>query len=150
MGVIFGVKKYADALWKVCKSRDIKVNLRTNLIEIQPDKKLAVFENLDKPGEKTTFDVSTFKIKFDSHHDMHVNILLFQYEMLHVTPPMSTPEALQNNKDLTNECGFVDISKQTLQHVRYPNIFAIGDCGSTPNSKTAAAIGNVLAYVINE
>ena len=27
-----------------------------------------------------------------------------------------------------------------MQHVRYPNIFALGDAGSTPNSKTGAAI----------
>lgn len=57
LGVIFGVKKYADALWKVCKKRDIKVNLRTNLIEVIPDKKLAVFQNLDKPEEKSTWEV---------------------------------------------------------------------------------------------
>lgn len=62
--------------------------------------------------------------------------------MLHVTPPMATPETLSKNKDVTNEAGFVDVNKDTLQHVRFPNIFTIGDCGSTPNSKTAAAAGN--------
>lgn len=61
--------------------------------------------------------------------------------MLHVTPPMSTPEVLANNKELANDCGFLDLNKDTLQHVRYPNIFGLGDCGSTPNSKTAAAAG---------
>lgn len=55
--VIFGVKKYADALWKVCEKKNIKVNLRTNLIEIKPDKKEAVFQNLDKIEEKTTIQV---------------------------------------------------------------------------------------------
>ncbi|MEL7363815.1 MAG: FAD/NAD(P)-binding oxidoreductase, partial [Bacteroidota bacterium] len=28
----------------------------------------------------------------------------------------------------------------TLQHVRYPNVFGLGDAGSTPNAKTGAAI----------
>lgn len=57
LAVIFGVKKYADALWKVCEGRNINVNLRTNLIEIKPDKKEAIFQNLDKPHEVTTFQV---------------------------------------------------------------------------------------------
>jgi eukaryotic sulfide quinone oxidoreductase len=55
--VIFGVKHYAAALWKVVENRDINVNLRTNLIEVLPGGKQAVFENLDTQ-EKTTVDVS--------------------------------------------------------------------------------------------
>lgn len=58
LGVIFGVKKYADALWKVVKGRDINVKLRTNLVEVLPDTKEAVFQNLDKPEEKITVKVS--------------------------------------------------------------------------------------------
>lgn len=49
LGVIFGVKKYADSLWKICRSRGIEVNLRTNLKCIEPDRKTAWFENLDNP-----------------------------------------------------------------------------------------------------
>lgn len=51
--VIFGVKKYADALWGVCKERDITVNLQTNLIEVDSAKQEAVFEKLD--GSNKTF-----------------------------------------------------------------------------------------------
>ncbi|KAG5877839.1 hypothetical protein JTB14_036974 [Gonioctena quinquepunctata] len=123
--VIFGVKKYADALWKVCRERKINVNLRSNLVEINPDKQVAIFENLDEPGIKNTME----------------------YSMLHVTPPMATPETLSRNKDITNEDGFVDVDKNTLQHVRYPNVFTIGDCSSSPNSKTAAAAAAQSAVV---
>lgn len=49
--VIFGVKKYADALWEVCKSRDIKVNTQTCLVEIKGDKNEAIFQNLKNPEE---------------------------------------------------------------------------------------------------
>lgn len=49
--VLFGVKHYADALWPIVKKRNITVNLRRNLIEVKGDKNIAVFENLDKPGE---------------------------------------------------------------------------------------------------
>jgi NADPH-dependent 2,4-dienoyl-CoA reductase/sulfur reductase-like enzyme len=55
--VIFGVKHYADALWKVVKKRDINVNLRTNLVEVLPSGREAVFENLDTK-ERKTVDVS--------------------------------------------------------------------------------------------
>ncbi|XP_057669982.1 sulfide:quinone oxidoreductase, mitochondrial [Diorhabda carinulata] len=115
--VIFGVKKYADALWKLCKSRNIDVNLRTNLVNVNSVNNEATFQNLDNPDEKKT-------VKFS---------------MLHVVPPMATPLSLSSNKKISNEAGFVNVHKHTLQHIVYPNIFSIGDCASTPNSKTAAA-----------
>ena len=34
----------------------------------------------------------------------------------------------------------MDVDKHTHQHVRWPNVFSLGDVGSTPNSKTGAAI----------
>ena len=40
------------------------------------------------------------------------------YDMLHVTPPMETPEALKENKQLANEGGFLDVDKHTLRHVK--------------------------------
>ncbi|XP_045616214.2 sulfide:quinone oxidoreductase, mitochondrial isoform X2 [Procambarus clarkii] len=116
--VIFGVKKYADALWEIVKERNITVNLRQNLIEVKPDSKEAVFQNLDKPDELTTF----------------------QYEMLHVTPPMSTPDSLRNCDSLVDAAGYLNVNKGTLQHVEFPNVFGIGDCTNVPTSKTAAAV----------
>lgn len=61
MPVIFGVKHYADALWEVVKKRDINVNLRTNLVEVLPSGREAVFENLDTK-EKTTIDVCSINL----------------------------------------------------------------------------------------
>lgn len=54
--VLFGVKHYADALWKVVEKRGINVNTRTNLVEVLPGGRQAVFENLDTQ-QKTTVDV---------------------------------------------------------------------------------------------
>nr|CAH0111032.1 unnamed protein product [Daphnia galeata] len=127
LGVLFGVKKYADALEKVIRERDISVNFRHELIEVKPDTKEAVFRLLDDPAGAT----KTFK-----------------YEMLHVTPPMSAPELLRANKKFTNEAGYLEVDKSTLQHIRFPNIFGIGDCTNLPTSKTAAAIAgqNKIVY----
>ncbi|KAM6961005.1 sulfide:quinone oxidoreductase, mitochondrial [Aplochiton taeniatus] len=115
--VLFGVKKYADALWDIVKSRDIQVNLRHNLIEVRADKQEAVFENLDKPGENK----------------------VFKYEMLHVTPPMGPSEVLKGSP-LADEAGWLDVNRDHLQHKKYPNVFGIGDCTNLPTSKTAAAV----------
>ena len=64
----------------------------------------------------------------------------FQYEMLHIAPPMSPHDFLITNP-LTDDAGFVNVNKETTQHVKYPNVFALGDCSNIPTSKTAAAIG---------
>ena len=63
--------------------------------------------------------------------------------MLHVTPPMSTPAVLSTNKLLANEAGFLEVDKGTLQHVRYADVFGIGDCTNLPTSKTGAAVGRL-------
>ncbi|XP_037092292.1 sulfide:quinone oxidoreductase, mitochondrial-like [Pollicipes pollicipes] len=116
--VLFGVKKYADALWEVVKKRDITVNTRRCLTEVRPDTREAVFVNLDKPDEQ----------------------YVEEYEMLHATPNMSAPDVLKSCPDLCDAAGYVDVSKDTMQHNRFPNVFAIGDCSSLPTSKTAAAV----------
>ncbi|CAI9583793.1 unnamed protein product [Staurois parvus] len=124
LGVIFGVKKYADALLEITKERDITVNYKHNLIEVRPEKQEAVFENLDKPGETK----------------------VFQYEMLHVTPPMGPQDVLVNSP-VSDAGGWVDVDKETLQHKKYPNVFGIGDCTNLPTSKTAAAIAAQTAVL---
>lgn len=123
--VIFGVKKYADALWDVCKKRNITVNVQTNLVKINPVTEEAVFQKLDGSNE-------TFVEKFS---------------LLHVCPPMGPPDVLKKHPSLTNEVGFLSVDPKTLRHTKYSNIYGIGDCISAPNSKTMAAIaaqGKVL------
>ena len=48
--VIFGVKKYADALWEVVGGRNIEVNLNRHLTEVDIDRREAVFANLQDPS----------------------------------------------------------------------------------------------------
>ena len=57
---------------------------------------------------------------------------------------MSSPECLRlNAPGLVDASGFVEVNAQTLQHVRYKNVFSLGDCSSIPTSKTAAAVGKI-------
>src|SRR3546814_20758904 len=60
------------------------------------------------------------------------------FDMLHVTPPQKAPAFLAQSP-IANEAGYADVDQATLQHVRYANIFGLGDGGSTPNAKTMAA-----------
>merc|ERR1712226_1475505 len=59
--------------------------------------------------------------------------------MLHVAPQMSAPDFLKGSA-ISDENGWVDVDKHTMQSKRYKNIFSLGDYTNTPNSKTAAAI----------
>ena len=59
------------------------------------------------------------------------------YDMIHVTPPMGP---LEVQAPLGDAGGWVDVDKHSLQHARYPNVFALGDCSSLPTSKTGAAV----------
>lgn len=61
--------------------------------------------------------------------------------MLHVTPPMSTPDVLNQCTALVDGAGYLNVKKETTQHVDFPNVFGIGDCTNLPTSKTAAAVG---------
>lgn len=60
---------------------------------------------------------------------------------------MVTPEFLFDSKDVVDGSGYLDVDMFTLQHKQYPNIYGIGDCTNTPNSKTAAAIGKLQTYI---
>ena len=113
---MFAVAKYNATLTNIVHERAIDVHHKRNLVELHADKKQAVFEKLDGGGTETV-----------------------DYEMIHVTPPMSSPDFIKGSA-LANEGGWVDVDKDTLQHNKFANVFALGDCSSLPTSKTGAAI----------
>jgi len=116
MPSIFSVKKYADALMKHCQQTGIETLFKHNLVEIRPEKKEAIFINLDTQQE-----------------------LVQPYDMIHVTPPMGPPDFIKNSP-LADSAGWVDVNKSTLQHNKYQNVFGLGDASSLPTSRTGAAI----------
>ena len=113
---IFAVDKYRETLEKVIARKDIECRFRQELIEIKPASKEAIIKNLDS-GELSTI----------------------QYDLLHVTPPMGPPD-FTSKSQLAESGGWVDVDAKTLQHTRYANVFALGDCSNLPTSKTGAAI----------
>ena len=113
---IFAVERYRKTLEEVIKRKEIVCHFREELIEVRGEQHEAVFKHLD------TGDVVTRK-----------------FDMLHVTPPMGPPSFLATSA-LADKDGWVDVDKATLQHKRFANVFAIGDCSNLPTSKTGAAI----------
>ncbi|MCC5942890.1 MAG: NAD(P)/FAD-dependent oxidoreductase [Balneolaceae bacterium] len=132
--VIFGVKEVAEALGPVVKRYGVEPKFFHNLKAIKAEKKIAVYD-IYKDGKVT----DQAEIKFD---------------MLHVTPPQSSPDFIKMSP-LADAEGWVDVDKHSLQHNKYPNIFSLGDAGSTPNAKTGAAVrkqsrvvtGNLVALL---
>jgi sulfide:quinone oxidoreductase len=59
--------------------------------------------------------------------------------MIHVTPPMSSPDVIKQSL-LADDRGWVEADKHTLQHPRFPEVFSLGDSAGLPTSKTGAAV----------
>ena len=125
-GALFGVTDFVPPLMEYVKKYNAKLNFNTNLISV------------DGPAKKATFSVKDA--------DGNVTQIEKSFDMLHVVPPQGPQDCLKSSP-VSNAEGFVDVDQFTLQHLRYPNIFGLGDCCSSPNSKTAAAARKQIVVV---
>lgn len=116
---LFVVEKYEKTLLNVCKRGNIDLNFFQKLVVIDGENKRAKFVGF---GENNK-DIESW----------------VDFDMIHVTPPQSAPNFIKESP-LANAAGWVDVDKQTLQHVRHANIFSLGDASGLPTSKTGAAI----------
>lgn len=116
---IFGVERYARSLRKVVAAKGIETRFRTELVAIRAGKREAVLRHLDEGTETAV-----------------------PYGLLHVVPPQSAPDVIKQSPlaSTTDPLGWVEVDKYTLQHVRFPDVWSLGDCSSLPTSRTGAAI----------
>lgn len=67
-----------------------------------------------------------------------------EYDYLHVIPPQRAPDFVRQSDlswaDRWTDQGWVEVDPQTLRHLRYPEIFALGDVAGVPKGKTAASV----------
>ncbi|MGB5133863.1 MAG: FAD/NAD(P)-binding oxidoreductase [Prochlorococcaceae cyanobacterium] len=125
---IFGVPVYAAPLREVVKRKGIDARYNHVLTAVRPQKQEAVFKVTE--GESSREEV-------------------IPYNLLHVTPPMAAPDVVATSS-LANGAGFVEVDQFSLQHVRFANVFSLGDVSGMPNSKTAAAVrGQAPVLVAN-
>ncbi|GAA1347032.1 NAD(P)/FAD-dependent oxidoreductase [Arthrobacter roseus] len=116
---MFGVKEFSDELDRVVADYGIEVRFSSEVTAIDSAAKtVSMRDNTTEASEEISYD------------------------FLHAVPPQSAPDWLKNSAlaDPDNPAGYVQIDKNTLRHTRYPEVFALGDAGSSPNSKTGAAI----------
>lgn len=118
-GVLFGVKDYVPALEQYIAKYGAQVDFFHNLVAVDGPAKTATFE-VKKPDT----DPETVTVAFD---------------MMHVTPPQCAPDFIRVSPLADAASGWVDVDQSTLRHVRYDNIWSLGDVMNAPNAKTAAA-----------
>ncbi len=116
--VLFGIKEYVPALMEYVEKYHANLHFQHRLTKVDGFSKRAWFSKTNTDGT-----VETVETDFD---------------ILHVVPPQQTPDFIRASQ-LVDENGWIDVSPDTLQHKKYPNIYGLGDAVNSPNAKTAAA-----------
>jgi sulfide:quinone oxidoreductase len=127
-GALFGVSDYVPALMKYVERYGANLHFLETLVAVDGDARTAVFEAKDADGNV-------------SRREEH-------FDMLHVCPPQTALDFVRNSP-LADAGGWTEVDGETLQHVRYGNVFGLGDGASTPNAKTAAAVRKQAPVVAN-
>ncbi|EKF23176.1 pyridine nucleotide-disulfide oxidoreductase family protein [Mycolicibacterium hassiacum DSM 44199] len=105
--------------------------------------------HLHTESEVTAVDAAAHKVSVTSLGASGTDTTL-PFDVMHIAPRQSAPDWIKASPLSTGDAnGYVEIDKHTMQHVRYPNVFALGDAGSTPNSKTGAAIRKQAPVVVD-
>lgn len=116
---LFGVPIVAEKVRMLFKDRGIDTLMNRSLIGIDAGAKRAVFAT--ETGQE---DVG--------------------YDYIHIVPPQRAPEFVPQSglawADRWTDQGWVEADMQTLRHLRYPEVFALGDVAGVPKGKTAASV----------
>ena len=132
-GKLFGVKVYADAIEKQFIARDMKWNFNHNLIGVDIAKKTATFDKHWQ--EKGAYDKDLEEYAMVTKN-LNVEV---PFDFLHITPPQKAPDEIGKSA-IGSAKGWVPVNKETLQHVKYNNIFALGDIAAVPMGKTGGTV----------
>lgn len=116
---LFGVPFFVPPLQNAVDEYGIGICYRHNLIAINGPAKTALFSVTDKDGVARDVEM--------------------RFDMIHVVPPQTGLDVVRESP-LANAAGWIEVDQATLRHVRYPNVFSLGDAASTTNAKTAAAV----------
>lgn len=146
--VIFGVPDFAKTLNKIIHDRNIIFKPFYAPIKIDSKEQMIYFKYI-KPDE------SNFTIKEGNvigEELSEESVIKVKYDMLHLAPPQAAPkfirESIVSIQDGANK-GWIDVDKHTLQHLRFPNIFSLGDVAALPTAKTGAAVRKQAPVVVD-
>ncbi len=152
-GVIFGVPEYAETLKKKVAQYNIKVHFGANVTAIDGKSKTIFFESKEQPKDLetkfSTLQASCYGIT-ENQAEASISKVSLNFDICHTVPPQSAPDFIKKSPlaDANNPLGYVEIDKHTMQHSRFKNIFALGDCTNAPCSKTGAAIRKQARVVV--
>jgi sulfide:quinone oxidoreductase len=146
--VIFGVKEFAETLSSIIRKRDIIFKTFYKPVHIDPIKKEITFQ-YTKPNtvlDSSQMDAAIKEKLVDS------NTVTVHYDMLHIAPPQSAPDFIQQSPFAYAEGsnkGWMQVDTHTLQHPTYKNVFGVGDSVALPTAKTGAAIRKQAPVVVD-
>ncbi|MCY6382328.1 NAD(P)/FAD-dependent oxidoreductase [Hoeflea prorocentri] len=90
-----------------------------------------VLKSIDPGARRAVFDTPDGQAEMD-------------YDYIHVIPPQRAPDVVRNSglswADKWTDQGWVEADAKTMRHLRYPEIFAVGDVAGVPKGKTAASV----------
>ena len=134
---------------EVVDKKDINVRFFHKLVEVDADRKIAWYE-IDKDltaggcvtiadGDESTLDKDIQYNYKDAKVTRDGDRYGIHFDMMHLAPPQQAPDFIRKSP-LAADTGWVEVNSKTMQHVRYANVFSMGDVSNLPTSKTGAAI----------
>lgn len=132
-GKMFGVPQYHEAIVNQFKARGFNWNYKHNLIAVDLENKIATFDRFWE--EKGEYDEDLEEYEMITKHE-NVEV---PFDFMHITPPMKAPDEI-GKSPIGSRKGWIPVNKETLQHVKYDNIFAIGDIAAVPMGKTGGSV----------
>jgi sulfide:quinone oxidoreductase len=67
-----------------------------------------------------------------------------EFDFINVIPPQRAPQVVRDSglswADRWTDQGWIEVDMQTLRHLRYDNVFGVGDINGVPKGKTAASV----------
>ena len=123
---LFGVPTFVSPLMKYIEQYDAQLAFNSNLVKV------------DGPAKTAWFEVKGA--------DGNVSRVAKTFDLLHVVPPQVAPDFIAQSP-LADAGGWCEVDPHSLQHPRYPEVFALGDICGTSNAKTAAAVRKQVVVV---
>jgi sulfide:quinone oxidoreductase len=117
---LFSVPKVDARVRELFARQDFKTNFSHVLTRIDPARRMATYATPGGPVE-------------------------LKWDFINVIPPMRAPAAIRKSplpwqSGAFAADGWIEVDKATLRHVRFANVFGVGDINGVPKGKTAASV----------
>lgn len=141
--VIFGVKDFANTLMQVIYRYGIHFKPHYAPIKIDGEKKLVYFKSI-APEENQCVVNEGNVLNEEFHGETEI---VMPYDLLHLAPPQMAPDFIRNSV-LANAQKWLNVDILSLQHLKFKNVFGLGDVAALPTAKTGAAIRKQAPVVV--